>query len=653
MFIIGSLETPYVINGDGSHTFDIAKTANAADLEVEFRFIKRKVEPLDAKLGSGISRAEADDRALYRAYMRAIKAELNRIADNANDNEDITLDEPAPAAAPTVIEVAPAPVIEPELVRPASIVESDAGDRFVVATADVDQRAQALGAEQVELIAASMRGVVIDAPSTVVDTAPAPEAAIFASVGSTLRDGRSLVLDRGARVTFDEVGLALKGIAEGRADRPDTRVLYHRDKLAGIDGVQRVQPGRLSDDANRAALAWQRENSNALLAALCGPGELDRDQALDAIDNSRPLAGLFGPPVAVGMGIHEFFRGMGLADMYAYFAANPTAHPGIGLWTTGDQAAVDPTDPNTWKQCLTLPPCPTTFSVTAYWLYRCLKLNIEDQMSRPQYIANVQTMMEVLLARLGEQVMLQSIDAWSYKIACGNTYGYGAVDQLFYSLEVLFAWVNSNYRTRYEGYTLVIPEVLLNACRIDAFRAASYSNAADPGQVLDQLRSILSEVGVNLLVTPDWGPEGNLMAPLPAQPYPGATNNSINLPQLPTTYVARLVPPSDFVWGSVGVEDYGVDTSPELKRQNMVQFFAETAEIFYKKGHRPSFTLTMTGIAPTGARPDRVAPTLITAMPGAPLGTVAANNSVAALPGGSLAHKVPSTWPNGQITNNA
>jgi hypothetical protein len=100
------------------------------------------------------------------------------------------------------------------------------------------------------------------------------------------------------------------------------------------------------------------------------------------------------------------------------------------------------------------------------------------------------------------------------------------------------------------------------------------------------------------------------MLPMPVQPHPDAPHggNGTALPPMPNTWTIRLLPLSDFVFGATGVVDYGLETSPDLRRQNAAMYFGETAEICYKTGARPSFTLTFEGVVANGARADRVAP---------------------------------------------
>ena len=74
------------------------------------------------------------------------------------------------------------------------------------------------------------------------------------------------------------------------------------------------------------------------------------------------------------------------------------------------------------------------------------------------------------------------------------------------------------------------------------------------------------------------------------------------IPLMPTSAVIRLLPLEDFVWGQTGVVDYGIETSPDLRRQNAALYFGEMAEIAYKNGGRPSFTLTLQNVVPNGAR---------------------------------------------------
>ncbi len=152
------------------------------------------------------------------------------------------------------------------------------------------------------------------------------------------------------------------------------------------------------------------------------------------------------------------------------------------------------------------------------------------------------------------------------------------------------------------GYSLIVPEALINAARIDAFFAGE-----DPAQVVARLQEMS---GGRLVITQDWGLEGNPMTPMGIQPTPDDADDADGtaIPLLPTVFTVRLVPLDDFVWGSTGVVDYGINTSPDLRRQNAALFFGEQAEIMYKSGGRPSFSLTLEDVQTNGARADKVAP---------------------------------------------
>lgn len=614
--IIGLLQVPHH-DENGKTVYDIPTDWSEADLRAYHQVALREVKAIDTKHGANLTREAADRRILLRGYMAALKAAVEAIiAAQTIDDESIdelptrpAVKEPSAAERVQVDEVIAAPVeAEAGLRFEGAEILDGHGNRYVRVTDSLDAQAAAVGAEEVAAMAASLRpksnvpAVLAAEPTDAeVEAQIAQTAPLMAALGS-FNQGQDRA---GDQISAAQAGHLLLQTASRRVQSPSTVYLFRQDKLAPLMaslGVERLDGTGGSPD--RGILDLQARHAEALLAAFCGPGELNRDQRV-AVNTTRPVAAALAQansPIAIGLGTHEFFRAIGLANLHAHYAANPSAPKGLGIWNSVNQDAVDVADPTTWKGCFTLPACPTTVQVAAYFLWRCMTVNIEDQMSRPQQIQNYTLLMEAMLARTAEGALLNGMDAWSIQRTVPNTPGYGAMAQLFWGVEQVMAWATSGNRVSRRGYTLVVPEVFINLARIDAYFAGE-----DPAGVMNRMEDITEG---NVLVTPDWGQEGNPMLPTPVLPDPEhpAASNGTAIPLLPSTYVLRMVPLEDFQWGSTGVVDYGIETSPDLRRQNKAMFFGESAEIFYKTGGRPSYQLTLLDVVPNGARADKVAP---------------------------------------------
>lgn len=632
MDIIGKLPVPFTKEGD-QFTFAIDENATEVDLRAEFALANREVEAIKSQYEGEFPTEMVERIAVLQGYKKAIRQIiLARVNARALLDEDVSLpDVPVKVEAPAPVTEVVAPVaadddedddeaaakgkrrktktdavVIPDYVIEGNVIVDQDGNRYARVAESMDEKAALIDTKQLESISAAIKprggspllaSVKTDEET---DKAVAQDAPLLAALGSFV----SGEMAAGAEISATRVGTMALSTAQARNNQATKTYLFRRDRFAPLEaafGLKRISGNHPVD---RLSAELQAQHADALLAAFCGPGELNRDQRVSA-STARPIATALSQansPVAIGLGIHEFFRAIGLADLHATYAANPSAPKGIQQWNATDQAAVDTADPSTWKQCFTLPACPSTVQVSAYFLWRCLRVTVEDQMSRPQYIDNITTLMEAMLARSAEAALLATFDAWSFQRTVPNTTTYGALAQLYWAAEQIMAWATSGSRIDRSEYSMIVPEFLVNLARIDAFNAGE-----NPDQVMDRLQGM---VGDKLIITPDWGAEGNPMAPMPVQPTPdsAAAGNGTAIPLMPTTAVIRVLALDDFVWGQTGVVDYGMETSPDLRRQNAAMWFGEAAEIAYKNGARPSFTLTLEDVVPNGGRADRVTP---------------------------------------------
>lgn len=610
--IIGVLPIPHHVDDTGRPVFDIDPNTSGADLDADFTLAHREVEAIKAEYGLDVPANLIDRLELLQGYKRALRDLAERkLRARQLLAEDVSLPvEPAAAVSETVV---PDEVITPAVVEALDNfrVEGDEitdghGNRYR-RVAPVVEQAAAVSADELAAMAASVRPaapvhpvLAVERTDAQVEAAVAAKAPLVAALGAFSsgqeRSGDEMSAAQAAQLLHSQASRHV--LSGGRT------YLFRRDHLAPLTASLGVERLAGNQPVDQRVVARQAEHADALIAAFCGPAELNRDQRVIANTN-RPIAQALAqanPPVAIGIGAHEFFRAVGLADLYAHYTANPSASRGLGIWTRTNQAAIDTANPATWKGVFTLPNCPSTVTVTAYFLWRALRVSIEDQMSRPQYVDNMTTLMEAMLARTAEGALLQTFDAWSFQRTVPNVPGYGALQQMVWGINHAIEWAASGARINRQEYDLIVPSAALTALRLDAIFAGE-----DPASVE---RTLLNEIGGRIVVTSDFGAEGNPMLPMPVQPHPDAPHggNGTALPPMPNTWTIRLLPISDFSWGSTGVVDYGLETSPELRRQNAAMYFGESAEICYKTGARPSFTLTFEGVVANGARADRVAP---------------------------------------------
>jgi hypothetical protein len=497
--------------------------------------------------------------------------EVRRLVDEANQvaalvNELVT---EAPSVADLAAHPAPAPEPTPEPV-------AEAPESTPEAAAEVVAEAEAAVQEASEPVAASISVNELDLPQG--DNAPSertgPEPAPFlASVGQA--DYQPYT-----SLTVDDLGNMFdRAQAERLAPGSQGGKVILASVNRYVDGAPRLGSDKR---ANTELINDLPQEHDPITAAICGPLDIVRPIP-DCVNRSRIIRGLFRQ-VPAPRGAFQFMRSIGLADVDG----------GVTIWTDADQATVDEGDPATWKPCVDLV-CSPTVETEVEAISTCMRADVKQEFSAPEQVQNWLNTLQALTDRVAEGELLSRIDANSSAYTFAGNYGalpellQMVAAQLGKSMEVMRA-------TTPEDYVLIIPVGLSSQLVMDTVNRGFHDPCCT-----DQVMKAFAEIGIRVVETPDAAtgeltPYNDVAWPLNP---PGAA--PVAQPTTPTSWKVRLVAPSAGFYFDTGEVAFGIQRSPELARQNKVQWFGEIFEGLDKQGCAPWFSTTVT-LCPNGDR---------------------------------------------------
>lgn len=490
--------------------------------------------------------------------------ELRRLVGEANEMAAIVLsvagDEPEAEPLP---DEAPAVEAEP-------VVEAPEGEGVEAETVEAPEaRAAAISAADLVLpgagaVAASEAPVVVHAPfraSAAQQTMPSNAELSIESLGEVFEDAR-----RNAESSRELPKTYLASVHRFRDDTP---------RLSGMNGTA----------ANTALINEMPQNPRT--AAICGPLDVVRSIP-DCVENGRPVRDLFRQ-IPADRGAFQFQRSVGLADVA----------DGIDEWTDANQAAVDPGDPLTWKACHALV-CQAAITAQVVALSRCLTADVKQEFSNPEQVQNNINTLSAATDRAAEGLLLRQIDLLSS--AYTFTGSYGMIPQLAALIARVVGRGLDVTRGTESNYVAIVPQGLIQQMMVDDISRGFDNESAACDAIADQLKC----AGVTrIVVTPD--PSFGVASPwaMFALNAPGAP--AVALPAAPATWQIRIVDPSAGFFFSTGEIAFGMQRSPELYRQNRIQWFGELFEGLDKQGCIPWFTVAAT-MCPNGSRAGVIAP---------------------------------------------
>lgn len=372
------------------------------------------------------------------------------------------------------------------------------------------------------------------------------------------------------------------------------------------ENVVNVRDGvvRCDELVKGAQAKWAKERGlsyepDRVTAAICEPFEVIRQLAPFQGVTDTPFADIFPQTPMSRLGLRLTKRNWGLSDMDAGFAMPFTG-----------QDSVDEAVPSTWKPCITIP-CPTTFDITAEELTACFKVRDDTLMSSPETVEDFQELLFIQRARRREQYLLAKFDAHADTINSQYVEGVlnpTGVDVLPKVAEAVATWLaHARYPNRIDldTYTLVMPPNLDLVLRLGQIKRAFGDTEMTRADVETYIRNLTGVGNIVWLRDNRNGGVGSQPQPLTqaaaADGNPEAVLADGVLDALNAAYRIRLVAPGDAIYAVVGSMQTGLETDPQLLRQNMSQWFLKEWVGFGKNGANPWGTFDFTCLLPTGA----------------------------------------------------
>lgn len=417
----------------------------------------------------------------------------------------------------------------------------------------------------------------------------------------------SRIFEPGQELKLDEIGAAVAELSRGRSFDGQVRVAsiasYEAD--ASIRG-QMLTKGNIERNdelIHEAQTAWREQfdrnraartaavTPEARTAAICDPLDIIRDIP-DGVQAREPFSESLPSRPAGRLG-YQYTLSSLLSDWAA----------GVVVWDEDDQAAVDPTDPATWKPVVDVT-CPSTQTVIAQAITAALRFDNTTDISNPEWVRDALSKIAALRSRTKAGKLLSIVDTQSHHY--DYVAPYGALDGVIQA--ILSILPQGQFPERLDGsvpYVLYTPPGALEAMVIDRANKA-YLTDVDAAGIIAYIERECAAAGWNISVVDLDDLATGDGAPFAALNTVGVANR-IPLPSLGQTYKLRLLAPEAWLYASTGAIDTGIERSPELNRQNKAQWFGEEYVMLAKNGPQPAFTLHAT-LCPNGARAGLATP---------------------------------------------
>lgn len=328
--------------------------------------------------------------------------------------------------------------------------------------------------------------------------------------------------------------------------------------------------------------------SMARVAAICDPLDIIREIPMD-VDASEPFSDSL-PSRAAGRLGFQFIPPLALSSVSS----------GVDIFDETDQAAVDPTNSATWKPCVAIT-CGTATTVRAEAVTACMSFPLTLDMSSPERVRDAMAKIRGFKARAKTARLLTIADTLSHHFEA--TAPYGALDGLIHI--ILTTLEQGEYPNRLgDGtpYIFYAPPGLLSSLVIDLEHETALDNARRQ-RAAAYIETSCANAGKNVMVVDLDDVATADAAPFATLPAVGAAGKAA-LPNMGGTtrpFKARLIAPEGALYFSTGELEAGVETSPDLHRQNRRQWFMEEFVGLAKPGSHPWYTLHLI-ICPNGTR---------------------------------------------------
>lgn len=351
---------------------------------------------------------------------------------------------------------------------------------------------------------------------------------------------------------------------------------------------------RLAAEAERLS---QLRGGGAVTAAApwCEPFDVIRRIPND-VNTATPVFNSL-PFVPMGYGGFTFNQGYEFSDLI----------DAVDIWTSDDQSNIDPTDPDTWKRCMTLS-CPDDLPTVTLddYLTACLEWQVGVDLNNPERFADAFKYLEGQRARLKEQYTLSLLDALTvnYKNSTvGTSYRViGGLPDFIAAIKATFQGITYDTRaTGRSGYTMYLDTIMMDALVIAEMRAAFAKTDASPGSIKAAILRAIPEIS-QIIDVIDRVPGAYGSSQANGNPHaavPAAGGALVAIPAIVVAGLVRLIPTAEVFAFGTGEMRTGVRQDFSYARQNKVGWFAEEAFALTKFGVQPWFKIAM-DIVPSG-----------------------------------------------------
>lgn len=340
--------------------------------------------------------------------------------------------------------------------------------------------------------------------------------------------------------------------ASGNLRAGKERVLSLRTQFA----AERSLTGKIATDTNLVETYLSPEAITAA-GGCCSLPEPIRDNPVEG-STARPIRDSLN---TLGASAGQFTFYPAVCDV-----------DGVGLWTCADDAAVDPDDPTTWKDCA-FSDCDEPQTVTVEGIYTCRTIgNFKQRFAPEQWRAELERL-AIQQARVAEVALFTKMRAAVTTTHQLNATG-SAYVTLLQGVSLAAAAIRQDTRLGDAQLLLWLPEWLRNAIRADllARRVAGVETLSATDA---QIAAALANEGV----TPVWSQD---IDPIEAG-SPGQIDGPLT--DYPAVAHGVLAPESYFSFLDGGQLDLGTEIRDfELNRQNALAAFSESFEGLLARG---------------------------------------------------------------------
>lgn len=239
---------------------------------------------------------------------------------------------------------------------------------------------------------------------------------------------------------------------------------------------------------------------------------------------------------------------------------------GAALWTCEQDAAVDPADESTWKECLEIE-CEDSLRANVEAIYACLSIgNFQHRFATEQWAAWLQAV-AALQARIAEVALFNKM-VTADGVTTHDITGTGSEYlNVLNGAAQAAATIRQDQRYTDVQMTLILPDWVRTAMRMDLRSRRMGSDTVE--QTNAQIDAAFANEGIN----PIWSPDIN---PIEDE-SPGQVDGPLT--PFPESADAMLFPEGTFSFLDGGTLDLGTEIRDHaLNRQNKLAAFTESFE---------------------------------------------------------------------------